>query len=138
MPVDTYITIDNFTINELFAFKMESPDEGASQQRSYDGTLRIYSLFFKDQFTITFPKLTQMQYAQLVQLLSQTGLNILHTVKYKQPQLIRLYDGTTKASYTTNTDINRIRGKIRFDKWDIPHWPNQAEFYSATLHGIEA
>lgn len=138
MPVDTYITIDNFTMNELFAFKMENPVEGSNQQRSYDGSLRVYSVFFKDQFTLTFPKLTQAQYDQLVQLLSQTGLNALHTVRYTQPKLTRLYDNSTKAGYSINTDVNRIRGKIRFDKWDPPHWPNQAESYSMTLHGMES
>lgn len=136
---DTYIWIDQqFLMQELFNLIKQDSFQVTANVRAWNGTLRLYSQFFKDEFNLTFPKLTQSQAAQLEQLLSQTGLNVLHIVQYQIPGLTRLYDSSTPSGYGVNTDVNRIRNKIWFDKWSIPHWPNQAGFYNATLHGIEA
>lgn len=133
------VTIDNFLIQNLFFFDMAEPLEQASDTRVFTAGLHTVLVAFKDQFKIRFPKLTQAQANQLNQLIQQTGLNAFHTVIYQTDYGTRQWDGLTPyaAGYGINDDVGRLRNKIRFKPIKLPHWQNQAGFYTAELDGME-
>lgn len=139
MSSSSFVTIDTFTINDLFMFTVQAPMEFASETRAFTGDLHTVLVNFKDQIQIKFPKLTQAQANILNALLQQTGINAFHTVIYGANALVRKWDGATgyAAGYGINDDVQRLRKKIRFKPIQMPHWPSQANFYEATLDGYE-
>lgn len=138
---NSYVQIDAFQVFDLFNFIMGAPLEAATETRGYTGTLHVISRFFKDQFQIQFPKLTQAQLNQLNVLVQKTGVDALHTVTYSSDNgLIRIWDGVTTwtAGYGKNDDVQRLRSQVRIRPAAMPHWNQLSGFYSTTLDCIEA
>lgn len=135
---NSYVDIDGFRKDDLFLFTEGEPEEGAVEHRAATGRMHVVSRFQKETFRVDWPLLNEAEEAQLRQILMQVGINVLHTVTYGTPQLIRKWDDTTLAGYGINTDINRVRGKARCVRWSIVHLPRQANKYKATAAFVEA
>lgn len=135
---DSYIQVDAFLKDGLFAFLQTEGEEGAVETRAATGDLHILSRYLKEAFELSFPELNQAESDQLRQILSQVGVNVLHTVVYKSPEVTRKWDGSTLPGYGINTDIGRLRKKIRVKTWSMPHHENIANTYRCTVQCVEA
>lgn len=134
-----YLVIDGtFTFYDLFVFQFQKSSVGRVLSTAYMGNKRPVTRYFKENFTIEFPLLTQAQYSQLRQLVEQLSPNDLHTIQYVTPGITYLWDNATLPAYATNTDVNRLRGKILIDPPAWPHLPGYSNLYSTTLVCAEA
>lgn len=135
---DSYIQIDAFLKDALFEFTQVQNIEGAVETRAATGDLHVVSKYQREAFDILWPELNQTESNQLRQILSQVGINVLHTVIYATPEIIRKWDNSTPPGYGVNGDIGRIRKKIRVTSWAMPHHDNIANTYRAIAHCMEA
>lgn len=135
---DTYFEVGGFRVNDAFLFKMEPPMEIAQEIRGATGAMHVYSQYWKEIFSVVFNLLTQDQYNQLMQILMVTGHGALLTATYATPELIRIWDTDestpgTPPGYITNTDVNRVRRKVRVRSIDGPHRQGFANAYTVTV-----
>lgn len=127
------IQIDTFKICDLFTLTQQEARTGRVELESVQGALKTYFNFYKDIFTLTFPRLTQEQRDALETICSATGSGAAHTVIYETPSGFRYYDGTTLGPALSPSDVPRVRGKIYIKKCVFPHWDSQATVFSAAL-----
>lgn len=128
-----------FEVDDLFSMVEKDAVEIGFDVRAFQPPdLHPYVQGMKEAWTLAIPKLTQAQYNALKRVLFQTGAGVLFTVVYSTSQLVRRWDGATAPGYGVNTDINRVRNKMRLRKLAAPHWPGQASFYSASIDFEEA
>lgn len=150
LGAESYLFIDpgsagSFSIYDLFAFISTKPIFGRSLSRDYTGNAHVVDRYWKDTFTVNFPKLLAAQQYALQVLLQQTGTNALHTVIYGGngpggTLEVRKYDGTTQyaSGYGINDDVQRLRRQVIAVDMEFPHWPGISNIFSGTVKFEEA
>lgn len=128
-----------FHIEGLFTLTQREHRTGRVEIETLTGDLYTYFPYYREQFVVSFPKLTQEQRDILDVLCSPSSGHLI--LKYETPSGIRLWSDvydTYVPGVGINDDVKRWRHSIYVQKEDgLPHWDGVAVFFSATLTCLE-
>ncbi len=128
------LTIDNFSVAKGVSWTPLTPIVSVNNQRAYDGTLHVSSLFVpKDNFHLQINNVSQSQLSILQQIYSNIT-TVLHTVYYCTPLMQRVWDGTTANNGIVNADNGRIRNKCFISSFTFTNYEANPDVYQVDMN----